>query len=472
MGALARAARPEARLLLLIVSEQFRPDYLMRWQHLFVGSGFRRLLDEGAVYLDCRHLASTFASSALATLSTGCYPAAHGIVADHWYDPPSRERVRATPALLEATTFGAEIARRGGRIYAIGANAEHAALLGGPQARQIFSMDERGQMIAEPGDLPWLETFQRTHDPEQVRDARWLAIGATAGAPPLRVLRYDPAQPEDFLLLFRASPFAQAAHFDLVRELVENERLGRGEALDCVAVVLESTARLGYETGANSPLMQQLVLHLDRHIEATLGYLAQAVGPENLAVVFTSAHGAASITGERRAISGEAVARRINSLLGGDAVERYVYPFLYLRAGPRHRDGRVAAGRAALRVPGVAGYYTADGECSHSGEWRRRFEYSFHARRAGDVMLLYAPEYMEQYGSNRGISYGSFYNYDAQVPLIFWGPQFQSATMDRTVEPVDAVPTLASAFELPLPSSSTGRVLADAFAAPPAKNQK
>jgi hypothetical protein len=119
----------------------------------------------------------------------------------------------------------------------------------------------------------------------------------------------------------------------------------------------------------------------------------------------------------------------------------------------------------ALRsVPGVVGYYTADGQSSHSGEWLRRFRNSFHPLRSGDVMLAYEPNAVERFGSGRGISYGSLYNYDAQTPVIFYGSQFRATVEEAPIEPVDIAPTLARALHTAAPSSSAGRVLSAAFA--------
>jgi len=111
----------------------------------------------------------------------------------------------------------------------------------------------------------------------------------------------------------------------------------------------------------------------------------------------------------------------------------------------------------------VAGYYAAGGACSTHGEWARRFANSFHPRRSGDVMLSYRPEYVEDYGQDRGISYGSLYAYDVRVPLCFFGPQFRAGVFEAPVESVDIAPTLARAMGVAAPSSSVGRVLGEAF---------
>jgi arylsulfatase A-like enzyme len=112
----------------------------------------------------------------------------------------------------------------------------------------------------------------------------------------------------------------------------------------------------------------------------------------------------------------------------------------------------------------VAGYYTAGDNCSVNDEWRKRFRNSFHAQRSGDVMLAYRPEYVEDFGAGRGVSYGSLYNYDTHVPLFLYGPQFRAGVFDTPVQAVDLAPTLARALGLAEPSSSIGRLLSEALA--------
>ena len=76
-------------------------------------------------------------------------------------------------------------------------------------------------------------------------------------------------------------------------------------------------------------------------------------------------------------------------------------------------------------------------------------------------MLSYRPEYIEDFGQGRGISYGSLYNYDVCVPLFLYGPQFRAGVYEQPVESIDVAPTLARVMGVGMPSSSTGRALAE-----------
>jgi hypothetical protein len=467
--ALAAPARP--KLLVLVVLEQFRPDYLDSvWPALGPG-GFRRLIEKGAYFPDCRHAASTFSASTVATLATGAWPAQHGIVADSWYDEASKKLASANEEALLATTLAAQVAAKSGtRVFVVADSAAHAGLFAGASGARLFWMDAGGQ-FATRGETPeWLAAYNSRDSPESLHNAKWLAAGAKAGAPALRVLTYDQNHPGGFTALYKSSPFAQSAGFDLLAECMERERLGQTETFDFVCVLSSAMALLGYETGAQPPLMEQMVLQLDRRLETLVADLTKGGGENGFTIALAGAHGAPPLpapeTRARMAVNGESVAQAVTGALAANsfgAVRKYVYPFLYLDAsGWRDPEPvRLAAARAALNHPAVANYYTAGGACSTQDEWLRRFRNSFHARRSGDVMLSYRAEYVEDFGQSRGVSYGSLYNYDARVPLCFYGPQFRAGVYESPVESVDVAPTLARVMGVAAPSSSTGRVLGE-----------
>lgn len=443
-------------------------------------------MEDGAYFPECQMAATTFTSGGLATISTGAYPQVHGIVADSWYDRAVKKPVSAAPEALQATTLAEQIAAAdpSNRIFAVALDSQDAALLGGQATADLFHRDAAGHFMARGKSeyADWLANFNQMNPPEKLRNTGWFALGATKDVtPPLRTLTYNEAHPEDFLELYWSSWYGQKAQMDLVQQVITEEKLGQAQGVDLLIVALGSSALLGYEVGADSPLMRELVLRLDREIESLLSFLDKNLGARNYSLAFTGAHGAARDPDGHRAtlaIPGETVARTVNQALSARYdvrgrknlyVERYLYPFVYLRLGELERayidprEARTLAGQAALTVPGITGFYTADGDCSHSGDWLRRFRNSFHAVRSGDLMLAYGPEYVEDYGLGRGISYGSLYNYDTRVPLIFYGTPFETQEFETTVESIDLAPTLARAAGTAWPSSATGRVLGEAL---------
>src|SRR5258706_3875631 len=98
------AVPPRPKLFVLLVAEQFRSDYLTRFASLLCPGGFRRLMEEGAFLPDCRMASSSFSATGLATIATGAYPEAHGIVAESWYDAASKKIIAADASLPRRDT--------------------------------------------------------------------------------------------------------------------------------------------------------------------------------------------------------------------------------------------------------------------------------------------------------------------------------------------------------------------------------
>jgi hypothetical protein len=462
------------KLLVLVVLNQLSGIYLENIRAQLAPGGLRRLLEKGAYFPDCRNLASTFPASSLATVATGAWPAQHGIVADAWFDASTGTRVEAVEELLCATTLAAQVTPEPrAQVHIVALEESQAALFAGTPDARVFSLDGEGRFVAR-GDAPdWLAGWEGQKAAQAARNVRWQAVGARSDAPELRTLMWSEGHDDEYMALYKASPFAQASQMDLAAELISRDKLGQSNAFDLVCILASSTELLGYETGMRSVLIEQMLLQLDRRLEGLFGQLAKTPGENNFAVVLTGAHGAPpeppADLRDRMAVQGESVAQAVDRVLRTERmgrVRKYIYPFLYLDT-TEFRDPapiRRLAGRAALGHPAVAGYFTADGDSSAFEPWRRRFYNSFHAARSGDLMLSYQPEYIEEYGEQRGISYGSLYNYDARVPICLYGPQFRAGVYEREVELVDLAPTLARAMGVAPPSSCTGRVLAEALA--------
>jgi hypothetical protein len=376
--------------------------------------------------------------------------------------------------MLLATTLAAQAARSVGRSrsYVVALEAWQADLFAGGTGSPRFFLDSRGEFTTLGEPPSWLTAYNAINPIENQHDAKWSSPSARAGAPPLRTLTFDAAHPQEFLALYKSSPLSQIAQFNLAVRLIEANNLGKGETHDLVTIVDGSSALLGYDVGATDPLMRESVLQLDRNLAFLLGKLDAAVGEGNYNLVLTGTHGAPpapeAAARARMAVNGEAVAATVDKALqaaGTGRLLKYVYPFLYLdTAGRNPGPIRELAARAAMEHPAVAGFYTVDGYCSSHDAWATRFGNSFHIRRSGDLMISYRPEYVEDFGQGRGISYGSLYNYDTRVPLCLYGPSFRTGVFEQPVELVDVAPTLARVMGVGAPSSSMGRVLSEAFA--------
>ncbi len=508
--ALPLFAAPRPKLIVLIVAEQFRPEYLERLRPAFGPGGFNRLLKGGAVFRECRyeHLA-TFPASGAAVLATGAYPERHGIVGEYWYDRKTRRVVRAaedlnttlagsplgtrvpgaSPHHLAVPTLADELrlasGGRGGRTVSISLRDQTAVMLGGFRPAGCYWMDDAARFVTSSyyrDTLPsWAAAFQQGHQALRYRGRPWKALDGPESAPPLRVLDGQGADGvRDFLATYLASPLALEDQFDFARETVESEGLGNERAPDLLVLSLSSLYLLGLETGADSPLVRDMVLRLDRKLEEFFIWLDARLGPEQTWIVFTATQGLPSLTETLKVeglpagrVAGEQIVQAVNTRLAalfgrGSYVEKYIFPSLYLRPESvppeRFPDLARAAGEAALNVAGVAAYRAVPaGPGVLTPEAAALFARSLFPGRSGDVVLAYQPNYGERYGEGRGVSTGSYYGYDTRVPLLLYGAAFRAQTFDRPVQPIDLAATLAAALDIAPPAASTGRVLVEAL---------
>jgi hypothetical protein len=248
-------------------------------------------------------------------------------------------------------------------------------------------------------------------------------------------------------------------------------------------VSVSSPYLLGLDSGADSPLMRDLVLRLDRKLDKFFSWLDSHVGAGKVWIAFTATQGLPESADALAAegipfgrVSGDDVVSAINTRLtdvyghppdrGPGYVETYVYPWLSLRraAVDRLADAARLAGEAAVTLPGVAAYYVPGGPSSvQMPASVLPFARCYFPGRSGDVLLAYQPYYTEFYAGGRGVSPGSYYSYDTRVPMILYGPAFRAQTFERPADPADLAATLADALDISPPSSSTGRVLIEAL---------
>ena len=496
-GAPRVSASPPS-LIVLITSEQFRSDYLQLHEDHLSAGGFGRLLAEGAVYSTARynHVATLSGPNA-AVLATGTYPSNHGIIANRWYDRllrrvvnaaesgPAREAPIASPLRLTGSTFADELRLATGgrsRVLTISGSEEAAVFLSGRRPTGCYWMQSDGTFHTSKyyrPNLPgWVEEFNALHGAVRAQGRTWIPVGQPEESAPLRVI--DGATQGDLAALYRASPFAMRDTLALALRAAEAEGLGQGRQPDLLIVNVAAPARLAAETGAHSPLMRDMVLQLDRGLGAFFDGLDQMLGLENVGIVFTGLHGVAPLPEAVRAeglsagrVRGGDVVTTIDTALqesfGSQVyVEKFVYPHVYLsaavkKAAPARRTLILrTAGQAAQSLAGVAGFFSPE-TGGHTVLDEDRVLRSRRADRAGDLVLIYEPFFAEDFGAGRGTTWGSYYRYDTDVPLIFHGDGFRAGRYHAVADAADVAPTLSAWLGIAQPSSTTGKVLAGAL---------
>src|SRR5712671_624154 len=208
--AAAYNARP--KLIVVIVIDQFRGDYLERYRDQFGDGGFRTFLDRGAYFTDCNYdYANTRTGPGHATLFTGAYTSGHGIVANEWWDPLKKKRVTsvqddatklvgvtstaagASPHNLMSDTLGDELKLATGgksRVFAISLKDRAAVLPAGFSGDAAYWIDPKsGDWITSTyyrPELPeWVRNFNGSHRAQKFWNREWKdsdgnTLGSTA----------------------------------------------------------------------------------------------------------------------------------------------------------------------------------------------------------------------------------------------------------------------------------------------------
>jgi predicted AlkP superfamily pyrophosphatase or phosphodiesterase len=506
----ASAYNGHPKLIVVIVIDQFRGDYLERYRDQFGDGGFRFLLDHGANFANCNYnYANTRTAPGHATLFTGAYSNGHGIAANEWWDPKknkmitsveddatklvggSKDKTGSSPHNLQADTIGDELklATQGkARVFAVSLKDRAAVLPGGFAADAAYWIDQKsGEFITSTyyrNDLPkWVLDFNSSR-PAKYWDREWKTDQGATLASTARRKGKDGAD-ASFYDVVGATPFANDYEFAFAKELMLYENVGRGPATDLLAISLSANDILGHHIGPDSPDMRQMALDLDRSLADFINFLGHQIGLADVWIAISADHGVSSLPADvtklripSAALDPVKLASDLNDALtakfspGHPATYiRLDYPMAWLDPNTfasqhvRERDAENAVGEAMMQA-GMRDYFTksqlAVGEVPNTA-LGRKYMNSYTPEASWYVMALPA---IYTIAGSKGTDHVSPYNYDTHVPLTIYGLPFVSGTYRTSVEPVDLVATLASLLGINAPSHSVGRVLTEALAPP------
>jgi Type I phosphodiesterase / nucleotide pyrophosphatase len=509
VGSWASAYDGHPKLVVVIVIDQFRGDYLDRYHDQFGDAGFRILLDHGAYFPNCNYnYANTRTAPGHSTLFTGAYSNGHGIISNEWWDPKKRARVTsveddstklvgaegkagASPHNLMADTIGDELklATQGqARVFGVSLKDRSAVLPAGYAADGAYWIDPKsGAWITSTyyrDSLPqWVKDFNSSR-PQKYWDREWkdskgVVLGSTAHR------KGRDGSDAGFYEVVGSTTFGNEYEFEFARELIVYENVGRGAATDLLALSLSPNDILGHQVGPDSPQMKQMALDLDGELADFFNFLGHQIGLADVWIALSADHGVATLPDAVKKLHIPA------ANLGGGKLEDQINQSLAAKYSPGHpaqyvkldyplawldqdafaavhvkeRDAEVAAGEALKQV-GMRGYFTksqlAEGEVPNT-ELGHKYLNSYSPEGSWYVMGI--PD-IYSVGPAKGTDHASPYTYDTHVPLAFYGLPFRAGTYRTSVEPVDMAATLASLLGINAPTHSVGRVLTEALAPP------
>ena len=332
------------KLIVVVVIDQFRGDYLDRYRSEFKGRGFKLFMDEGAWFTDCYYdYANTKTAPGHATLGTGAYTDGHGIEANEWWDAarsnehkvssvederyqlvdlpaasiPANEPgagpdapkfvIGASPLNLRASTLGDELrlATQGrAKVYGISLKDRAAILPPGQAANGAFWIDNSsGQFTTS--------TYYMEHLPEWAR--AFNASGRIAEA--AREAKVEGTT--QFFELVGRTPAANRYELDFAKALITGEKLGQSGVTDLVTISLSANDIQGHQFGPDSDSEHKMVVSLDHDLDGFFGWLDQTVGLKNVWLALSADHGIAPVPGEAAKLGIQAAAMNLKTLYAG-----------------------------------------------------------------------------------------------------------------------------------------------------------
>lgn len=493
-------SQEKPKLVVGIVVDQMRYDYVYRFWNQFSETGIKRLVNEGFF---CRNThysyMPTYTGPGHASIFTGTTPSTHGIIGNNWYDKKSAKSVycagdgsasticdcenhidvnntkdgQMSPHRLLTSTMGDELKlfNPNSKVIGISLKDRGAILPAGHSANAAYWMNNDGDWITSDyymDALPeWLIEYQREKPSSSYFKGSWEADGFSYDMDSLLASKGPSA--------IKSTPFGNEILKDLAIEIIKKEKLGQGTFLDMLSVSFSSTDYIGHQYGPHAAELIDTYIKLDKDISELLTALEKAVGKENCLVFLTSDHGVVSVPNElkeRKIPAGYFVASRLKEKLTKILIKKYGQGEWVLNYSNQQiflNSELIAANNISkkeiqqycadylLEIDGVQNTYTA--HQLHHYEYQNSFasliQKGFHQKYSGDVIISLESGWIE-WNYPTGTTHGSCYSYDTHVPLLFWGKDITKGYSDSPVFIEDIAPTVCTLIGISFPNGCTG----------------
>ena len=504
VGQTARKPPVRPKLILALMIDQFRYDYLVKYRADY-HEGLARLLDEGAVFTNAHHdFFPTVTAVGHTSFMSGASPSVSGIIGNEWYDRATKSAVTSvsdestqmvggvpgatgsSPRRLLVSTLPDELKMSGlaSKVIGISIKDRSAILPAGHMADAAYWFDGDSNHFVTSTyymkELPeWVKAANDTRPAAKYLGVSWFPFDAKPGDKPYCSMingtdvRYCGS--------FEATPFGNEMLEDLAERAIRNEKLGQHDGIDVLALSLSSNDYVGHAMGPDSPEVRDISIRTDRLLGKLLNFIDQQAGKGNTLLVMSADHGVAPVpeVNEARNMPGgrldaAALGRTINDALSsrfgeGQWLASDVGGTFYLNYDTaakfkvRIEEAQNVAAAAARLYPHIARVYTKGqllrGEVGV--DWvSHAVALGFYEPRAADVIVVAEPYYIF---ASSGTSHSTPYVYDSHVPIIFYGTGIQPSVNYDRVAVTDIAPTLAALLGTEPPSGSSGRVLKEVF---------
>ncbi len=523
-GFLVAQNRP--KLVVGIVVDQMRYDYLYRFSPRFVEGGFKRLMRDGMISHNTHYsYVPTYTAPGHASIYTGTTPAVHGIIANEWYSRAEEREVycvqdsnyvtigsesgagEMSPGKLlcgtlgdafklftqgQAKVFGIAIKDRGA-ILPAGFSADGAYWFdGGKNGRWITSSYYRSQLPA------WLEKHNNNTAISKALNQDWNTLyplttylnsgpdnNAFEGKFKGEEKPVFPHQLKQLANLnggfdlIKSTPFGNTITTDFAKKLIAEERLGDDEIPDLLALSYSSTDYVGHRFGTNSIELEDTYLRLDAELSSFFSYLDSTVGRGEWLVFLTADHAGVeppSFLASKKIPGG---------YFQTDTFETALKEFVLKTCNADGIVENISNNQVFFAAELVDSCQLGDSEIEQITDFIQSYPGIDKVVLSGELELFSGGDMYEklkkgfhnrlsgdilftllpgwvEYGPT-GSTHGSGYEYDTHVPLLFMGWGVKSGSTYEPVDIEDIAPTVSSILKITWPQAATGKPIGSAI---------
>lgn len=517
-------AQDHPKLVVGIVVDQMKMEYLYRFSNDFSSNGFKRLLNNGYTFHNTHYnYMPTYTAPGHASIYTGTTPSVHGIMGNDWFsrtlgkemyctDDSSVQTIgdgtnkdgQMSPRNLQSTTITDELrlaTNYKGKVIGMSLKDRGAILPAGHFANWAFWYSKTGDFISSTfyGDkLPdWVTEFNKEKRYMPYINKGWDLLkpieayneslpddnpyeSKLNGANPIFPYNLKEMYDKKDAGILRGTPYGNNFLADFAMKAIEKEELGKDAITDFLTVSFSSTDYIGHDLGPRSMELQDTYLRLDQTIAEFLTYLDKTVGKDNYVLFLTADHAGAEnakflndhnykVTNIEPKEIVKALKKFSVDTFGEDLVLNYSSFNLFLNKEiMKYKGLEIAKVKQSfvaylMTQEQVKRVYTEEEILSNSGNdyFLNCIAKGYNVTQNGDLVVLDKPGYIEY--KEKGTSHGTPYSYDTHVPLIFYGWNIKKGESHDKKEITQISPTLSQLLKIPFTNGTEAKVLTEVF---------
>ena len=513
-------AQEKPKLVVGIVVDQMKMEYLYRFANDFSDNGFKKLMNKGFTFHNMHYnYMPTYTAPGHAAIFTGALPNVNGIVGNEWFNKATGKEMYCTddesvttlvegtesegkmsPKNLFSTTITDELklaTNFKSKVIGISIKDRGAILPAGHFADWAFWYTKTGNFISSSfygqklpdwatqfnGEKNYLKYIEKGWDllkPKDIYNESLNDNNPYEG----KLFKKTPFFPYDTKEMFanndagvlRTTPYGNNLIADFAKRAIENEKMGADEITDFLTLSFSSTDYVGHVLGPRSIELQDTYLRLDETIADFLTYLDQKVGKGNYLVFLTADHaGAENATYlkdnkyEVESLNSKNLQQSIidfsqktfgeNMLLDYSNFNVFINKEKVNQKGLVLNDVKQKFKTFLLSQNFISNVFTEE-EIQNSGSNNQLLQIisnGYDPKQNGELVLLFKPGFMEY--SSTGTTHGSPYSYDTHVPCLFYGWKIKKGESFNKKTITQIAPTLAQKLKITMPNGTQSEVL-------------